>query len=218
MKPEIQGLGIVLLGSFNPKIFQPAWFAANNLLSETEADEVQPEIIHSDITIFSLEWMKMEVTRERFNAFTWQEPYFEVLADLVVGTFNLLEHTPVGKLGINPSMHYRLKSEDEWNKVGDNLAPKTYWDKMLENSGMQRLEIVETRKEGPLGHLRVSVEPSKKCHPGVYFTFNDHYEIDDPSKALNCLEISGILSANWQDTYNRGIKISSDLLTQILES
>ena len=30
--PEIQGANIVLLGDFNPKIFQPAWFAAQDLI------------------------------------------------------------------------------------------------------------------------------------------------------------------------------------------
>jgi hypothetical protein len=30
--PEIQGISVVWLGDFNPKIFQPAWFAAEGLI------------------------------------------------------------------------------------------------------------------------------------------------------------------------------------------
>ena len=32
MKAELSGINIIMLGSFNPKIFQPAWFAANELI------------------------------------------------------------------------------------------------------------------------------------------------------------------------------------------
>jgi hypothetical protein len=37
--PEIQGMSIVLVGGFNPKIFHPAWFAAQKLIREKEAEE-----------------------------------------------------------------------------------------------------------------------------------------------------------------------------------
>jgi hypothetical protein len=47
--PEIQGISIVLLVDFNPKIFQPAWFAAQNLIRQQEADEATIHIkVHPD--------------------------------------------------------------------------------------------------------------------------------------------------------------------------
>ena len=33
-RPEIKAFSIVLLGDFNPKIFQPAWFSAQGLIRE----------------------------------------------------------------------------------------------------------------------------------------------------------------------------------------
>ena len=36
--PEISGVGIVVLGSFNPAIFTPAWFALHGLLPKSVAD------------------------------------------------------------------------------------------------------------------------------------------------------------------------------------
>ena len=53
MKAELSGINIVMLGSFNPKIFQPAWFAANELIRNLEAEEADTQIIHNDISIRS---------------------------------------------------------------------------------------------------------------------------------------------------------------------
>jgi hypothetical protein len=52
-KPEIEGVGIVLVGSFNPRIFQPAWFAAENLIREEEEQAAKIELIHRQVAIFS---------------------------------------------------------------------------------------------------------------------------------------------------------------------
>jgi hypothetical protein len=48
--PEILGVEIVLVGSFNPKIFHPAWFAAQKLISQEAADESNVEVVTNDIS------------------------------------------------------------------------------------------------------------------------------------------------------------------------
>ena len=132
-KPELQGMNFVLVGDFNPKIFHPFWFSHQSLISEHEGNEAKVEVVHSDVSIFNLEWMRLQVTRERFDISTSQEPYFEVLRDLVVGAFGTLEHTPVKMLGINHQMHFAMESEDEWHALGHKLAPKESWNKVLKS-------------------------------------------------------------------------------------
>ncbi len=83
-QPEIQGSSIVLLGDLNPKIFQPAWFAAEKLIRKPEAEAAEIEIIHPEVVIFNLEWLRLEVTRERFSASTTQEPYYEFIRDFQI--------------------------------------------------------------------------------------------------------------------------------------
>lgn len=73
-QPEIHSISIVLLGAFNPKIFQPAWFAFEELIRKQEAEEANIEIVHPDAVSFALEWLRLQVTRERFTASTTQEP------------------------------------------------------------------------------------------------------------------------------------------------
>ena len=99
--PEIQGMSIVLVGSFNPKIFHPAWFAAQKLIREKEAEEANIEVVTPAVAKFSLDWMRLQVIQEQFVVETTQEPYYEILRDLVVGAFSFLNHTPVTMLGIN---------------------------------------------------------------------------------------------------------------------
>jgi len=201
MKAELSGISIVMLGSFNPKIFQPAWFAANELIRKLEAEEADTEIIHNDISIFRIgDWLRVEVTRDRFHASTEQEAYFEVLVDFVLGTFSLLSHTPAGILGINTSMHYRIKNEKLWHKIGDKLAPKEPWNSLMRDPGMTRVEMQDIRVDGPKGYLRVRVEPSTRITPGILINTNDHYEVDDPKNATGCSELMEILNTNWKSS------------------
>ena len=53
--PEISGGSIVLLGSFNPKIFQPEWFFRQELLSEDEVKDADIKVIAPQISHFETE-------------------------------------------------------------------------------------------------------------------------------------------------------------------
>ena len=199
MKAELAGANVVLLGSFNPKIFQPAWFAVNGLIRKLEAEDVNTEIIQTDISIFHIgDWLRVEVTNERFHASTEQEAYFGALIDFVLGTFTFLKHTPAGILGINTSMHYKMRNPEAWHGIGDELAPKERWKRFMNTPGMTRVEMRDERTKGPKGYLKVGVEPSIRVHPGVYINTNDHYEIDDPQNAIGCSELMEILNSNWK--------------------
>ncbi|MGH7802265.1 MAG: hypothetical protein ACREOW_16845 [Thermodesulfobacteriota bacterium] len=126
--PKIQGLSIVLVGDFNPKIFQPAWFGMEGLIRKNEVETADIQIIHSDVVAFNVkDWLSFNVTRERLSAETAQEAYYEILRDLIVGTFKILRHTPIKMMGINHTRHFLMDSEQEWHKFGDKLAPKEYW-------------------------------------------------------------------------------------------
>jgi hypothetical protein len=211
--PEIQGISVVWLGDFNPKIFQPAWFAAEGLVRKQEAEEAKIEIIHPEVVTFTLEWLILQVTRERFFVSTSQEPYYEVVRDLVLGTFSLLRHTPVHKMGINRDMHFRMDSEEAWHAFGHRLAPKDLWKDILgENPGMRSLTMEGRRQDGCKGYTRVKVEPSEKVHPGVYVNVNDHYEVADPKSVIGSDEIRTLFERSWSESLRRSAHIAYALL------
>src|SRR5436190_5727882 len=101
-RPELAGSSIVLVGSFNPAIFHPVWFAQQGLMPEAEtvgpANErggPKIEIIHSQIAAFQTESFVVNVTTDRFSVTTKPTKPGIALRDLVTGTFSVLEHTPV---------------------------------------------------------------------------------------------------------------------------
>ena len=210
--PDIQSLSVVFLGDFNPKIFQPAWFAAQGLIRQQEAEEAKVEIIHPEVVSFSLEWLAFQVTREQCALTTTQEPYYVVMRDLIVGTFNLLQHTPLHKLGINIDMHFRMDSEASWHAFGHLLAPKNLWQDTLKNPGMRSLTMEGQRPDEFRGYIRVQVEPSIKIHPGVYFRVNDHYEIETLQPGTGSDAMLDIFQRAWGESLTRSNHIISTLL------
>ena len=210
--PDIQHTGIVLLGDCNPKIFQPAWFAAEGLIGKQQAEEATIEVVHPHIVVFSLDQLRLQIDRDRFTVETTEEPY-ERVRDLVSGTFRLLRHTPLRMMGINKRMHFKIPSEDRWHAFGHKLAPKDPWKGILEKPGMRSLTMEQSSRPDELkGYIRVKVEPSAKVHPGIYFDVNDHYEVEEPDAAIGCDEIMGILDQVWDEAQDRANKIIFSLL------
>src|SRR5688572_1822642 len=118
-KPKLEGVMIVLVGAFNPQIFQPAWFASEKLIRKEEADSARIEIIHGDLTVFSLDWCKLEVTDDRFRIDTssLQQYSPELIRDLTLGTFGILRHTPLKMMGLNTMYHFEVASEEVWHSI-----------------------------------------------------------------------------------------------------
>ncbi|MBI4309132.1 MAG: hypothetical protein HY591_02255, partial [Candidatus Omnitrophica bacterium] len=137
IKPQIKerSSNIVLIGDFNPHIFQPAWFVSQKLIGIQEGESAKVEIVHSDLAIFSLEWLRLEVTRTRLLAVTRDDRFHEILKDLIVGTFSILSHTPVRMMGINNTWECIINDEETWHNVGHRLAPKDIWNKVMDNPG-----------------------------------------------------------------------------------
>ncbi len=212
--PKVVGLNIVLLGDFNPKIFQPAWFSSEKLLTKEEAERAEVDVIHPEVVSFRLDWLHLNVTRERVAASTSQEP-FELLRDLVVGTFTLLRHTPLRQMGINTEMHFQVESEERWHQFGHLLAPKQVWDDLLKSPGMQTLVMEGLRPDVSKGFIRVFIEPSMRVHPGVYFKINDHYEVSNQSSVQGAREIIEILSNSWDDSLKRAKHIIDSLMRKL---
>lgn len=172
--PQIRGLTFVLIGEFNPTIFQPAWFASEKLLTEEEAKTATVNVIHPDITSFELPWVRFQVERERFTASSLAQPYFERLVGVVCDTFTILRHTPIRLLGVNNEAHFRAASIEKWHALGHKFAPKDFWFKFFKNPGMQDVTIKEVpRPDGLAGHLQIIVQPSVRINPGVYVATND---------------------------------------------
>jgi len=180
MEPEIQGVSIVALGSFNPAIFQPLWFSRNNLIRDEEAEHANDklEIIHREVSMFATEWFSLQVTTDRFVVENSDPTKNDALRDLAMGTFRILEHTPIGAFGFNRNQHFRMSEQDEWNTFGDYYAPKDPWSDILTNPRMRTLMVQGKREGCDADRMQIRIEPSGKLHPGVFVHVNQHYQVD----------------------------------------
>lgn len=214
VKPEIQAVSVVLLGSFNPGIFHPAWFASEGLIQKSESESSEIAVITSDVAAFSVGWMALEVLHDRFTITTNQPQYFEALRDLAMGTFTLLRHTPVKHLGINKLDHYGSENREEWHHLGHRLAPPDQWSDLLEKPGMRRIQIEGVRPDNHKGRILVTIEPSSKVNPGVYFQVNDHYDVGAVEEGRSCEAAIRILRSEWQKSLDRAARITKCQMTK----
>lgn len=207
-------MSIVLLGDFDPRIFAPAWFGKNELIRPTEADEADVEIVNPEVAEFGLDWVRLQVTREHFAVDTSQDAFFEASRDLVLGTFELLRHTPLKAMGINRHEHRRMNSTKAWREFSRALAPNGPWQGLLTEPEMEDLTMQGVRPDGYKGCVQVTVQPSQRIAGGVYLCVNDHYaDIEesaaDPAGASAAMEI---LRENWQSSRERSFRILEQLV------
>ncbi len=197
IEPEIVGVDIVLLGDFNPAIFSPRWFSANGLIRETAADEAELGVVHREVADFTADWLRIQVTQDRFVAASLQAP-FARLRNLVHRVFHeCLFHTPLRAFGINYSVHFLVASLATRDQLGTALVPLEPWGPWRErlnldgrHGGMTSLRISQLRPadrdEG--GQINVKVAPSNRVGSssgtGVFASINDHFTGDGDAERL----------------------------------
>ncbi len=112
VEPEQQSLSIVVLGDFNPAIFQPLWFSANGLMPKEEAENADISIIQKQLAIFKLGQTHVQVDESRLGLTTMELQQGPVLRDLAYGILSILEHTPLKAIGFNLEMVFTMESKD----------------------------------------------------------------------------------------------------------
>lgn len=209
-----QEAAIVLIGDFNPKIFHPTWFSREELIKKQDEEDSKIEIIRPELVSIDFGWMKLQVTRDRFQVSTLQEPYYEPMRDLVIGTFNTLSHTPIKMLGINSEVHYLMPNEAVWHALGDKLAPKSLWNNILAKPGLSTMTMEGKREDGYGGFIHVRVGPSSDIKPGVVISINDHLDLSpsDGSLIHGANEIISALEKNWVPSQRRASTIFEEII------
>jgi|ERR1700730_5819098 len=207
---EIEAANVVLVGGFNPRIFQPAWFANHGLLRPEEAELAENLVSTREVTTFATKWLTIQVIPERFQAFTMDAAHFEALRDLVLGTFALLEHTPLEGMGINREFHIKMPSRDRYIRIGHLLVPKEPWRDLLEDPVTRSVTVSGLQKRGDhQPTLQVKVEPSNRVESGIFVSTNEHYQLkqNDPPKMLMMA-----LREHWNEAMGAATRVAAHLL------
>ena len=201
----------MLLGAFNPAIFQPEWFARQNLLRDTEAKAADIKMIAPQLCHFETENFIVQVTQERFVTVSKPNVNSALVRDLVHGAFLILEHTPATKMGLNYQMHFAMGSEEAWHLIGDRLAPKEGWRGVLEDRpGLATMTIRAPLVEPPDALYHVRVEPSTQVKHGVFFETNEEYPGPEGEKLKGLMEI---LARRWEEARIYASRVTNHILT-----
>lgn len=195
--PEIEASTIVMLGSFNPTIFQPRWLGAQQLIRAEEAENAKIATIQTEVADFKTEWFHLQVLQNRFQIVCTDPRQYGPLRDLVAGMFAILPHTPVAALGMNRNFHFEIPSVDVWHEIGHKLAPKDLWNPILEAPGLRSMQIQGRRKQANGGVVHVKVEPSVPIKHGLYVEVNEEFKPTGDEEAEGARWVPQRLVAHW---------------------
>jgi hypothetical protein len=211
---QLDGSSIVLLGSFNPRIFQPFWFAMQGLIRPEEAEKAELKLVHPQITAFDIaDFAQLQVSHDRFAVTTLKEPV--LLRDLVLGVFQVLEHTPVRAMGINRDLHFALNSQEDWHALGDHLAPKMVWRELFAaepRPGLKTLVIEGKRPGSNALYTRVKVEPSTRVPFGAYVHVNEHHQSEDDRGDL--VGLMEVLRTTWVEAQQYALAVAERVVRE----
>ena len=213
IEPELSEVEVIVLGAFDPALFEPAWFVRHGLLPEPAADGAEIALIPPPVMEFTFEWLLLQASAEHFSAGTSQAPHVRV-CDLVVRVFGeCLPDTPLRAFEINRYVHFPVWSPDDRDRIGRMLAPVEPWGgcglnlgRDGEHGGMTSLTMSQLDPPGraPGGRINVRVEPSNRIgdpRAGIYVCVNDHYPIDEASPTTG--RSTGILEENFEASLER---------------
>jgi hypothetical protein len=206
---EIDGTSTVILGSFNPAISHPSWYEKQGLISEADAENTEIKVVVPDVSEIKIGSIRVQVVRDRFTVETADPRYFESVRDLALGTFAVLEHTPVKALGINRNMHFRMGSIDKQRAFLKLLVHSETWNTVFDSPEFNSLTMRHNRTDPP-GFLAVKIEPSVRIDPGVFIQMNNHYDIADNGIA----ELLRNLKDNWEQSIHDASKLANNLLSK----
>ena len=196
--PKATEQSIVVLGSFNPAIFHPCWFTKNELVRTSDLDMQQKKmVVSAEATVFSASWFELRGLQRRLSLHATDPQMDLPLRDLVAGTFNYLEHTPVTAFGLNCSEVFALNSNGEALAVIERLAPRSSWNGLLESPEVSQIIVAGMNGGKPIKY-RVDV------HGNVVTTnVNQHYDIpkviqDRESEETSVQFLNECLAADWE--------------------
>lgn len=217
--PESEEITLVVLGSFNPTIYQPEWFIRKELIAEQEMskDSVELHVVHKDITRFENDWFLVEVNPDRFLIKAKLASRVDSLRDLACSIFAILSETPIRSFGLNYIQNYRCSTLAAWHSFGHALVPKAKWAKAtgLEESyiGMKEVEVRIQRDDDIEGSYNVKIAPLSDKPPKIMIQSNDHVEYEKMGNPPE--EFSSYLHKYWDCSLDQQRKLINNIVSEI---
>lgn len=226
IKPKSDKPSIVLIGSFSPAVFSPAWLVLQGLVGKDRLDNSLVNIVHHDFSQFSIAGMQFDIQLNRFVV-TCDAMNRDIIRDLVLSIFqDHLPSTPIKKLGINRQLVFPCPSEKVRDKFGSMLVPKEPWGAWGQDiddarttkghGGMVGCTMRQIpRPDGLEGYIQAQISPILNESTLVSVEINNHFEIaevDDISGVDRAMEI---LTDRWSEALDAAEYIIDGLMQTV---
>lgn len=204
---------IVFLGKFNPTIFTPSWFSLEGLIRRDEG-KAELKIAHPEISVFSLDWCTVEVQRDKFKIATTGDHNFPLIRDLAVGTFTLLFHTPISKMGVNFNLHYDFSNKNRLEEYFKRMVNQNALKNINKNALFENLTFSIPSYFTQHGYTRIKIEKSNVASHGVFLDINNHFDLDPNSNDVNNSEAAiATLSKEWKNIFESTETLYSSIIS-----
>lgn len=210
---ETEGISLVVAGAFSPASYTPGWFAAHKLLSAGDAEAADVKVVTNDVSQFQTDQLIVQVTSQQIEINTSQSPY-EAARDLMLGALSLAGSPPLRALGFNLRRHYQVEDVEAWHRAGHAIVPQEFWNDLLEDPGMRRVQMQGKREDGLEGNINVQLEPSVKITNGIYVSVNSHFELNSEEPGSLDLAIE-LLETRFESELAEAMRLTDRLVEQI---
>ena len=212
--PELQNAGIVLVGSFNPAIYSPHWFAQVGLIKAADAEVAETSVIHPELTVIKLNSIQLQVAPNRFSIGTTDVPLVKI-ADFAANLLgSVIPHTPINFLGINFEEVFLAPTPKHRIALGRKLAPTEPWGKWGEEiaassvdnpSGMAKLTMLQNNPSERNGSFAIEILPAVEIDKtrAVKMTSNDHYVIKETPSESSATVAARIIFEEFEPNQKR---------------
>ena len=212
---------IVVMGDFNPAMFQPEWFRRHGLLRDAEIDGATSSdelILSRRFVHFETDWLEFQVTPQRLFAKARRPSHFRPLRDLVAGILRVVEDTPVAFVGLVRVLVRGLDSQTEWHRLEDMLVSKEPWSEFFEEPGMLSLEITGAPPSERAAREVVKLTPASDGEKvGVSFEvrveyFVEELEPDNDAGETTAGLFSEIITEEWSEVSSHADSLVAGML------
>ncbi|WNG82562.1 hypothetical protein C6A86_002335 [Mycobacterium sp. ITM-2016-00316] len=173
----LDGITVVVRGHFNAAIFSPLWLLQQNLIGPSDFADAKIEVITSEFASFSTGWLDCQIVPDTLQLATADPADFERVRDVAMGILNTLPHTPIAAVGINRALHFQARTPDQYHAIGDRLAPKDFWEPLVEFPGTRDVTIWGSRPDSHGGRIQIQVEPSFRFAGHIFVSHNEHFNL-----------------------------------------
>lgn len=216
---------IILVGSFNPKIFHPEWFIRKDIVEEWDYGQDDVVSLQDLSQVAFPNERNLTVVLNQFSLKSQLSSNHLALKDLVTNTFSFLRETPISKMGMNFTSVIKIPDIEDWKRFGRDLAPQQPWENAIDYFddltpekkdllGLLNMTMSLPRPDDFKGYIRPRIQPTANLsEQTLTFSVNNHIdfiESDEPS----AIEMARILEESWEGS----LSLANDIINKIMDS